>query len=117
MSGFSRRVRMAILLRDGRRCVRCNTEATQIHHRRPRGMGGTKRESTDEAANGVVLCGSGTTGCHGWVESNRAQALIEGYLVPQHTEPATVPIHMGKGLAMGWYMLDDLGGRHRQLWV
>jgi hypothetical protein len=43
-----------------------------VHHRRPRMMGGSRNESTYiKPANLIVLCGSGTTGCHGWVESNR----------------------------------------------
>lgn len=85
--------------------------STQIHHRRPRGMGGTKQSSTDEAANGIVLCGSGTQGCHGWVESNRSDAIMSGWIVMQSQEPSTVPVLLYTGMNKGWYLLDNVGGR------
>lgn len=113
MSGFSTRVREAILSRDGHRCVRCGMQSTQIHHRRPRGMGGTTQQSTDEPANGVVLCGSGTTGCHGWVESHRSQAVSDGLIVSQGQEPATVPVLLYQGMGRAWYILDNVGLAHR----
>ena len=46
-------------------------------------MGGSRDGWEDSPANLVVLCGSGTTGCHGWVESHRAEARELGYLVPR----------------------------------
>ena len=42
-------------------------------------MGGDRHANT--GANLVLMCGTGTTGCHGWAESNRAQAHDEGWLV------------------------------------
>lgn len=44
----------------------CMGAATNIHHRLPEGAGGPAT-----MANLIHLCGSGTTGCHGWVEHNR----------------------------------------------
>ena len=35
----------------------------------------------NQPANLVVLCGSGVTGCHGWVESNRSEAMDAGWIV------------------------------------
>lgn len=53
--------------------------AWSIHHRRPRGAGGTRRVMT--AANGLILCGHGTSGCHGWVERFRETATAMGLLI------------------------------------
>lgn len=46
-------------------CVRCGQSAQSWHHRVSSGRGGP----TDRY-NCVPLCGSGTTGCHGWVEAH-----------------------------------------------
>ena len=75
-------------------CERCGRPATNVHHRRPRGMGGTKDPTIHDPSNLVALCGSGTTGCHGWIESNRAQARWEGWLISRHDtrSPADIPI-------------------------
>jgi hypothetical protein len=52
-----------------------------IHHRCPRASGGTKRAWVNEPANLLLVCGSGTTGCHGWIESNRTTATPQGLLI------------------------------------
>lgn len=91
MTGPSPTVRRLVVERDGG-CLRCGGEATNIHHRRPRGMGGTRDPAVNAPSNLVALCGSGTTGCHGWIESHRAQALADGWLVSRWGDPAKVPI-------------------------
>lgn len=107
VSGFSADVREIIYMRDRMKCARCGMRTTQIQHRRARGMGGTKRAETNEPANGILLCGSATQGCHGWVETHRAEGLANGWIVPQSQEPSTVPV-----LYLGdWYMLDNMGVR------
>ena len=69
-------------------------------------MGGTKRPETNGASNGVVLCGSGTTGCHNEVESDRAEYLAMGFLVLQRQDPRSTPILIrGK-----WVLLTEDGG-------
>lgn len=62
-----------------------------FHHRRPRAMGGTRRADSNEPQNLLLLCGTGTTGCHGRVEASRALAYAAGWLVHQNEDPATVP--------------------------
>ena len=90
-------VRDQVRLRAGGACERCGRSIVNfpasIHHRRPRQMGGT-RENLDTLANLVVLCGSGTTGCHGYIESHRTQAIAEGWLVPRRDprQPEDVPV-------------------------
>lgn len=98
------RIRSQVLDRDEFMCVRCGTYVGpfgdySIHHRRPRGMGGTKRPETDLPANLLTLCGSGTTGCHGQVESDRLEAISDGYLVGQTIDPATIPVRTHRGMA------------------
>jgi hypothetical protein len=44
-------------------------------------MGGTTDRRINDPRNLVRLCGTGTTGCHGWVESHRAFARHEGWLL------------------------------------
>ena len=85
------------------RCEKCGLPcpAGQIHHRRPRGMGGTKRKETGTTANGVLL----HPRCHELIERHRAAAINEGWLVPQALDPVTVPVLMWDG----WVYLDEQG--------
>lgn len=70
-------------------------------------MGGSRQSHLNRAGNLLFLCGSGTTGCHGWVESNRQEAVRLGYLVPRYAVPATTPLlYRGRE----WVTLDDDGG-------
>lgn len=82
--------------------------AFSVHHRRPRRMGGTKRADANAAQNLLILCGSGVTGCHGWVESNRTEAYSRGYLLYDRDNPAEHPFKDGEGR---WWLLDEEGGR------
>lgn len=50
-------------------------------HRVPRGLGGSSTSWINDPANLVTVCGDGTTGHHGWLESNRAAAYALGVLV------------------------------------
>lgn len=85
---------LRVLSRDDHACVRCGVPVRgdrgvdwSVQHRVPRSGGGS-----NDPENLVILCGSGTTGCHGHVESYRAEALEHGYLVSRYSNPATVPI-------------------------
>lgn len=72
-------------------CEVCGTRAGEnIHHRAPRGMGGTKRD-IHTAEWLLNLCGSGTTGCHGYIESHRDEAYEKGWLLRRHSSPRTIP--------------------------
>lgn len=103
-TGFAPMVRCLIYERSAGRCERCNDWASdcQIHHRRPRGMGGTRRPDTNTTSAGVLLCGS----CHRIVESYRAQAYDDGWLVRQSQSPREVPV-LRRGVRV---LLDDEGG-------
>lgn len=106
VSAFSDVVRARVMARCGGFCeVRtrhCWDEASQIHHRRPRGAGGSKDPATGQAANGIGVC----IPCHDHLEKHRAEARDNGWLVRQGTVPATVPIWRHRR----WVLLDDEGG-------
>lgn len=106
-----------VIVRDLGNCARCGQHvshlergrAWSIHHRRPRGAGGTSVAWVNNAANLIILCGSGTTGCHGWVESHRADARASGFLVPlngiQKADEVAIKHHL-----LGLVLLTDEGG-------
>lgn len=90
MSGVSPAVRDIVIVRARGYCERCGygNTATQIHHRRPRAMGGSKRHDTNTASNLGLLC----VACHRTVEADRAQAYEDGWLVHQGHSPSAVPV-------------------------
>lgn len=91
--------RRNVLCRAFFACEICGTkqEMSSIHHRTPRGMGGSRDKKLNSMANLVYICGSGTTGCHGRVESYREQAYERGWLVRRGVDPETVPFMDKKG--------------------
>ena len=103
-----------VWIRDDGRCAYCGDPVSgargldySLHHRRAAGMGGDRRPETHAAGNLVLLHGSGTTGCHGAVESRRADALARGLLVPRN---AVLPpaAHALEHAVHGWcYLADD----------
>jgi len=102
--------------RDQGSCARCGAAVTgarglswSVHHRRPRGSGGSSLKLVDLPGNLILLCGSGTTSCHGRVESHRVAARASGFLVPLNgvRKPVEVPIHHS---IHGLVLLDDHGG-------
>lgn len=69
-------------------------------------MGGTKRPETNYTSNLMALCGSGTSGCHGYLESHRDEAILYGFIVPQYEMPSKVAV---KTYIHGWVLLNDEG--------
>lgn len=97
--------------RDGHRCQLCGRSIvdypSSIHHRRPRGFGGSAK--LEQASNLVRLCGDGVQGCHGWLEHHREHAAEIGWLLPKLNlaiRATEVPLLTYRG----WLLLDDLGG-------
>lgn len=104
-------MRQTVDARDSGCCRRCGASTWDgdfsRHHRIPHGAGGSAL--VDRASNVVTLCGSGTTGCHGWVEKHRTDAEILGYLLPKlnpdiDTEQEEIFVH-----EFGWVVLGDDG--------
>jgi len=102
--------RWAVFARGGYRCERCygleGLGGVSIHHRRPRMMGGSKKPELHLSANLILLCGSGVTGCHGWVESNRDKAREQGFLIYKVESASEIPFQDKNGK---WWQIDDFG--------
>lgn len=58
-------------------------------------------------SNLLALCGSGTTGCHSIVESQRKVSLQQGFLVSSWQQPGLVEVLLH---GTDWVLLDDEGG-------
>lgn len=92
--------------RAGGICELCGFhEAQQVHHRKPRGMGGTKDPAINLESNLFYVCFP----CHADIESNRTEAVEKGWLVPRWKEPSATPL-VYRGT---WRLLDDRGGYAR----
>jgi len=63
-------------------------------------MGGSKDPATHSPANLIRVCGDGTRGCHGAIESDRARSYELGRLVRQGQQPAEVPVLLRCGLVL-----------------
>lgn len=81
-----------------------------IHHRRPRMMGGSRDLRLHQPANLIALCGSGTSGCHGWVESNRNKARELGLLILKVDSAEDVPFMDKEG---NWWKIFNSGEKVR----
>lgn len=68
-------------------------------------MGGSRAAWINEPANLITLCGSGTTQCHGLVESNPTWAQAHGWSVRRTSDPASVPVWTWRG----WVRLAEDG--------
>ena len=114
MTGFSAEVRQTILARSEGYCevmaAGCTLMATEIHHRRPRGMGGTVRPETNLASNGLAACRT----CHLRCEAMRNWARENGFILWQSDDPSVVPVWWRCGWDGGrkaLVLLDDIGGK------
>lgn len=95
----------AVDARDEERCFRClvPVRGGSRHHRQLRRFG------DHSPANLLLLCGSGTTGCHGWVHAHPAEAYRHGWLVHGWDTPAAVPVLGDRGRR--WWVLTTEGGK------
>lgn len=84
------------------------SDGMSIHHRKPRRMGGTTDIRINQTSNLMAICGSGTTGCHGWLEHNRQVAYKKGWLVRANENAAEieVEVHQGNEITRV-YLTDD----------
>ena len=95
--------REIVAARSGGLCERCGrAPATNWHHRRARSAGGAWSPE-----NGLHLCGSGTTGCHGEVTVNPRISYERGWSVRSTANPADVPVWLA---GKGWHHLLPDGG-------
>ena len=85
MTGLSTKVRRQVADRDRGCCLRCGARGTNVQHRIGRGMGGTSRAEVNDLAALVTLCGSGTTGCHGYITAHPEEAYATGWAIRRST--------------------------------
>jgi len=115
-TGPSPTVKALVIERSGGRCERCGRYlggpalfvTYSLHHRLPRGMGGSSSLLINSPANIALLCGSGTSGCHGEVEAQRTKSYASGWLVRRGDDPAQTPILL---YDQRWYVLTASGKR------
>lgn len=102
----------AALERQGWHCLRCGTNihdpscwpGRSGHHRQLRRA--ADPDVRHSPANIVELCGSGTTGCHGWVHQHVTEAERLGLIVPFGLDPRDVPVFDWEGR---WLRLNKDG--------
>jgi len=89
--------------RDAQRCVKCGRPLAggSRHHRQLRSQGGKHT-----VQNLVLMCGSGTTGCHGWTHAHPVVAADMGWIVLSWEEPDEKPMLTWRG----WVLLTADGG-------
>lgn len=95
-SEFSKETRVSVLVRSSRLCEFCGgfTDRGQFHHRKPRGMGGSRDETLSSPANCLYLHGK----CHRWIETNREKSYERGFLVRRHLDPTLVAVRLWFGV-------------------
>jgi hypothetical protein len=116
-------VRTAFFDRENGRCFRCRRllrweqrgavydGGWSAHHRKPRGRGRSRDVALSVIENCLIVCGTGTTGCHGWVEKHRDRAIEQGLLIPglattDEYAPARVRVQRLSG---SWWLLTPRG--------
>lgn len=111
-TGFPKGARNLIDGRSGGQCEvqteGCTVIATQRHHRRCRGSGGTRLTWVNRAGNGLHVC----LACHAHIESYRTEAMSNGWLVSMNRtqKSSEIPVQY-RGRAA---FLDDAGDVHYQ---
>lgn len=96
------KARAIVKARSGGMCEVCGGKpSTNWHHRQNRSVGGRW-----DAANGLAVCGTGTTGCHGYITTNPQAAREQGWSVPSHLDPARTPAWIAR---RGFVLLNSVG--------
>lgn len=103
MNKQEKEARRLVRERSGGICEICGAaRATNYQHRQNRSQAGAW-----SASNGLDVCGSGTTGDHGYIHAHPAESYERGWSVHSWDNPAEVPVQT----ALGWVLLDNEGGR------
>jgi len=101
----SRAVRMLVMARDGWRCCRCGNSVIGLPYSvSPRKL---RSQENDSSPSGLILlCGTETLLCRGYVRSHIAESYHAGWLVRGTEDPALVPVIIAGGITV-W--LEDSG--------
>lgn len=103
-TGPNRAVVNVVLTRSDHHCERCGrARPDQIHHRKPRGAGGTSDPAINFPSNLLALC----TMCHLEVERDRSVSYEQGWLVRREHDPALSKVWI---VGKGFVLLTDVGG-------
>ena len=104
VSAFSDVVKARVMARSGGMCENCNhRQGLEYHHRRNRGMGGSRDPRTGYASNCLLLYPP----CHLWATDNKRPAMEVGVVVSNFCDnPALEPVWRRDQ----WVLLDDEGG-------
>ena len=109
-TGPAKPTRLTVLERDEYRCAVCGQSVLEIplslHHRRNRGSGGSSDPLINAPSNLLTVCGTGTTGCHGWIGSSPLEALGAGYVVSLNSREATTDVPVAHAVHGVVYLLD-----------
>ena len=82
--------RAVAVRRDVHFCRRCGRPGTNVHHRL-----GRRHAWSDLPSALVTLCGSGVTGCHGYITEHPTVAYGSGWSIRHNgvvPHPSTVPL-------------------------
>lgn len=107
------RDRKLVIERDRMTCQLCGNAGTNIHHRVGRGMGGSRAAWMNLPGNLLVLCGSGTEDCHGWVTGHPEEAAEYGWVVHRNRGVRPTDVQIWLPLEDAWFYLEDNGARTR----
>lgn len=102
MSQVPKKTIALVKQRDNESCVRCGRMGGNIHHRRMRSQ--SPKWAVHNIENLILLCGSGTTGCHGWVHGHPAESYENGWMVRSYRDPENVPLIDAEGRA--WFLTN-----------
>ena len=108
------KIRQALWVRSKGNCeisgIPLDADAFDVHHRRPKGMGGTSKPDRDWLSNLLALDPAIHNGGPRSVHGRRSWAEPRGYLLPKGTPWASlVPCLI---LGRFWLMLGDDGQYH-----
>lgn len=103
MTGPTTKTRQLVCLRDNFHCQWCGGYVDvqsgwySLQHRRARGMGGSKQDWINSPGNLVLVHGTGTTQCHGEIESHPVEAAGRGFRLGIGQHPDSDPIEDSDG--------------------
>lgn len=103
----SNRIKGLIRRRDDGICWHCGCEETTIHHRKNRGMGGSKPEISDRPSNLLTICPE----YNGLMESDvnaYREATENGWKLRNGMHSLEVPVWRYDHT---WWILNDLGDK------
>jgi len=97
------KTRKLVLARDCGKCLRCLGEACDVHHRKPKGMGGTgDPDIAFGLANLISLCRD----CHADIHAHPQREYLSGYLLHSWDSPEKTPLLIKPGSVYMWLRPD-----------